>query len=76
MPDPTLSNLGAQIGTYIRANRGGALRSPDQGDSFPGIQRLGIITSNAGETFYLYYNPATNVIAYSSTTPEDTGRTG
>lgn len=76
MPDPTLSSLGANLGVYIRANRGGARQGGDQPNILPGIQRLGIVTSNAGETLYLYYNPATHTIVWSNTVPTDAGVTG
>ena len=71
-----LTQYAGRLGTYIRANRGGALKNPDQGESQPGIQRLGIVKSNAGVTYYLYYDPAADIIAYDTTAPSDVGATG
>jgi hypothetical protein len=41
-----------------------------------GIERVGIFRSNVGETFYLYYNPATHTLVFSDSTPVDAGSTG
>lgn len=76
MAAPTLLDIGSFAGAYLRTNRGGGRSNPDQGNNLLGLQRLGIVKSTAGETYYLYYNPATHVIAYSSSTPVDTGLEG
>lgn len=71
-----LTQYSGLLGAYIRANRGGAQKGPDQGSQLPGIQRLGIIRSNTGATYYLYYDPAADVIAYDTQAPVDTGASG
>ena len=75
MADPVLTKFSGLLGTYIRANRGSG-KTSEQGNNLPGIQRVGIFTSNVGDTFYLYYNPATHVLAYDTQTPVDTGASG
>ena len=72
----TLTQYAGLLGTYIRANRRGAQKGSDQGTQLPGIQRLGIVTSNAGEVSYLYYDPAANLIAYDTQVPVDSGASG
>lgn len=71
-----LTQYAGLLGTYIRANRGGGRGGPDQGNPLTGIKRLGIVTSNAGTTYYLYYDPAADVIAYDTQVPVDTGASG
>ena len=75
MPNPVLTQYPGLLGAYIRANRGGG-KTSEQGNNLSGIQRVGILRSNAGDTFYLYYDPAANVIAFDTTAPTDAGVTG
>ena len=70
-----LTQYSGLLGTYIRANRGGG-KTSEQGNNLPGIQRVGILRSNAGNTYYLYYDPAADVIAYDTQAPVDTGASG
>lgn len=75
MADLTLSNLSAYLGPYIRSNRGGA-KTSEQGNNLPGIQRVGLFRSNAGDTAYVYYNPVSHVLIWADSTPVDAGATG
>ena len=70
-----LTQYSGQLGAYIRANRGGG-KTSEQGNNLAGIQRLGIIRSNAGNTYYLYYDPAADVIAFDTAAPVDAGVKG
>lgn len=65
----TLTQYSGHLAEYATANRGGVKKNPDQSDMQPGIQKLQIITSNAGQTYTLYYDPAADRIFYDTGTP-------
>ena len=75
MPVPTLSAAGGDLGAIIRANRGGRNTS-EQGNTDPGIQRLGLVRDTGGTSYYLYYNPVTGAVIWSASSPIDTGLQG
>ena len=66
----TLTQMTSHLGEYLTANRN-TKRDASGVDSKEGtgLQRLGLITSLAGQTYTLYYNPSTDVIAYDTGTP-------
>ncbi len=65
----TLSQKTGQLAAYLTANRGGARKNPDQGDTNPGFQKLPILISNAGVTYTCFYDPAADQIVYDTGTP-------
>mgnify|MGYP001562575406 CR=1 FL=1 len=66
----TLSQKSATLAAYLTANRSAATGSLGQdARETTGVQRLGIVTSIAGQTYTLYYDPSADQIFYDTGTP-------
>lgn len=66
-----LEQKSATLAAYLTANRSavaGTAKGQDARET-TGVQRLGIVTSIAGQTYTLYYDPSADVIFYDLGTP-------
>lgn len=65
-----LEQKSATLAAYLTANRSNKANSLGQdARETTGVQRLGIVTSIAGQTYTLYYDPSADVIFYDTGTP-------
>lgn len=66
----TLTKHAGQLGPRIVALRRSALKAgPNESREDTGLQRIGLLTSNAGDTFTCYWDPDTATIFYDDGTP-------
>ena len=62
-----LAQRSSQLAAWAQANRRFVRTSsgPDARED-SGLQRLGLVTSNAGQTYTLYYDPSSDTIVYDT----------
>ena len=62
-----LTQVSSQLAASIHASTRRRFKNAQGEDT--GIQRIGHLTSNAGQTYTLYYDPSADEIIYDTGTP-------